>query len=120
MAAANTIAGTAHLEGKCYAHTTLGKELTTLKQAITWLIEDGHIKGMKPIKLKIRKAESQPAYCYRPGEVKAIVEFGVGKPKLTWLVDVIIALACTGLRIAELASLRWADIDIEPGLLRLT
>ena len=31
-----------------------------------------------------------------------------------------IALACTGLRIAEMASLRWADIDLESGRLSLT
>ena len=30
------------------------------------------------------------------------------------------ALACTGLRISELAALRWSDIDGENNLIRLT
>ena len=55
-----------HLEGKGYAHKTLVNELTTLKQAVKWMIQAGHLKGTKPIELKLRKAESQPAYCY-PG-----------------------------------------------------
>ncbi len=33
---------------------------------------------------------------------------------------VIVALACTGLRIAELASLRWSDLDLKTGRLKLT
>jgi integrase len=30
---------------------------------------------------------------------------------LTWLEAVIVGLACTGLPISELASLRWSDVD---------
>ena len=99
---------------------TLVNELTTLKQAVKWLIKEGHLQGMKPIELKLRKAESQPAYCYRSAEVRAMVEHCGEKEALRWLGDVIIALACTGLRISELASLRWSDIDLELGRLSLT
>lgn len=35
--------------------------------------------------------------------------------ELSWLASVITGLACTGLRISELAALRWSDIDIELG-----
>ena len=110
----------AYLAGKGYSHKTLVNELTTLKQAVKWMIQAEHLKGMRPIELKLRKAESEPAYCYRPEEVKAMVEQCRTKSALGWLADVIIALACTGLRIAELASLRWADIDLESGRLSLT
>ena len=109
-----------YLEGEDYAHKTLVNELTTLKQAVKWLIQEGHLQGMKPIELKLRKAESQPAYCYRPVEVKAMVELCWANTAIHWLAEVIIALACTGLRIAELASLRWSDIDLESGRLALT
>lgn len=40
--------------------------------------------------------------------------------KLNWLADVIIALACTGFRISELASLRTSDLDLKVGVIRLT
>lgn len=110
----------ADLEDKGYAYKTLLNELTTLKQAIGWMSQAGHLHGVKPIDLKLRKAESERAYCYRPEEVRAMIEFCRAKPKLQWMADLIIALACTGLRISELASLRWSDLDLEAGRLRLT
>ena len=109
-----------HLEGQGYAHKTLVNELTTLKQTFKWLIKAGHLKGTTPIDLKLRKAESEPAYCYRPKEVTAMVKHCRADTALHWLGDVIIALACTGLRIAELASLRWVDIDFESVRISLT
>ena len=108
------------MEKKGYSHKSLVNELTTLKQAVKWLIQQGHLKGMQPIELKLRKAESQPAYCYRPAEVKAMVEHCRAVEELGWLGNAISALACTGLRIAELASLRWADVDLESRRLSLT
>jgi integrase len=109
-----------HLEKKDYKHKTLVNELTTLKQAVKALIELGHLPGMTPIDLKIRKAESEPAYCYRGAETAAMIQLCCSEPSLRWLADVIIALACTGLRIAELASLRWSDLDLENRRLNLT
>lgn len=109
-----------HLEEQGYAHKTLVNELTTLKQAIKWMIEEGHLGGMKPIRLKVTKADSEPAYCYRAEEVGAMVKHCHAELALKWLGDVIIALACTGLRIAELACLRWSDINLESERISLT
>jgi integrase len=39
---------------------------------------------------------------------------------LQWLGHVVAILACTGLRMGELASLRWSDIDFTEQMLRLT
>jgi integrase len=41
-------------------------------------------------------------------------------PELRWLGAVIVALACTGLRISELAGLRWNDVNLETEMLTLT
>ena len=109
-----------HLEDNGYQHKTLVNELTTLKQAIKWMIEAGHLHGKQPIELKLRRAESVPHYCYRRAEVAAMLKLSAQGEQTAWLTWVITALACTGLRIAELASLRWADIDLESGMLRLT
>lgn len=35
--------------------------------------------------------------------------------RLHWLADVIVALAATGMRIGELAALRWSDVDLYRG-----
>lgn len=110
----------AELENKGYAHKSIVNELTTLKQAVKWMIDQGHIKGMDPIKLKLRKAETEAAYCYRPEEIRALIEYCAADDTLGWLGRVIIALACTGLRIAELTQLRWSDIDLATGRLQLT
>ena len=109
-----------HLQREGYAHKTLINELTTLKQAVKWMIEQEHLNGMEPIKLRLRKAESEPAYCYRGVEIQAMVRHCRASEALRWLADVITALACTGLRIAELASLRCVDIDFATGRLKLT
>jgi integrase len=42
-----------------------------------------------------------------------------GVPGSDWLADVILALATTGLRISELAGLRWSDIDLDAKTIRL-
>ena len=33
--------------------------------------------------------------------------------ELSWLADVLVCLACTGMRISELATLRWVDLDLD-------
>jgi integrase len=104
-----------HLEGLGYAQKTLLNELTTLKQAVKWLIEAKHLTGCEPIDLPLRKVESERAYCYRPAEVRAIVERCRQIPAVNWLGDVVVGLACTGMRIDELVNMKWADVAFENG-----
>ena len=109
-----------HLERKDYAGKTLRNELTTLVQTQKWLIQEKHLLGVEPLRLKMRKVESQPAYCYTPEQVQAMIQHCRANPKIGWLGGVMVGLACTGLRISELASLRWTDIDLAGGRLNLT
>lgn len=110
----------AHLESRDYKTKTLRNELTTLGQAIRWLVQEEHLIGYEPPKMKLKKVESERAYCYEPAEVSAMVAHCRERSDLEWLASVITGLACTGLRISELAALRWSDIDIERGMLTLT
>ena len=110
----------AHLDEKGYARKTQHNELTTIKQAYRWLITAGHLVGCKPLDLPLRKAESKPAYCYRANEVQEIIKFLEKRPDLAWLNQVVVTLACTGLRIGELVSLRWTDVCLENSILTLT
>jgi integrase len=52
--------------------------------------------------------------------MRAMVRACRRQKDLNWLADVRIALARTGLRISELASLRWSDIDFGNNLISLT
>jgi integrase len=108
------------LEKQCYAQKTLLNELTTLKQCVRWLIDDGRLVGCEPINLKLKKVESQRAYCYRSTEVVAILERCRQVPTLGWIGDAVTALAHTGMRIQELANLRWSDVDFENNRVTLT
>jgi integrase len=100
------------LDEEGYAYATEYLELTTLKQAMKWLIDDA--KLLPPAcscTLELRKPSGTTAYCYTQEEVSAMVEHCRITPDLSWLGDVIIALAHTGLRIGELSQLRWGDLD---------
>lgn len=109
----------AHLEANDYAYRTQYLELTTLKQAILWLAKKKHLVAEGRIELPLDKAQGTDTYCWRPEEVRAMLEHCRGRPELAWLAGVILALAATGLRISELAGPRWSDIDLEGGMIRL-
>lgn len=48
-----------------------------------------------------------------------MVELCRSNTETLWLAHVITALACTGLRISELAGLRWTDIDLESDVISI-
>tara|TARA_R110002073_G_scaffold8761_8_gene46915 strand:+ start:7040 stop:8305 length:1266 start_codon:yes stop_codon:yes gene_type:complete len=98
-----------HLDAEGYARKTIYGELNLLKTAFKWLCTEGHI-DRNPLKLKLRKAECERAYCYTSEEVNSMLKLCKEREELSWLHAVITALACTGLRISELASLKWSDI----------
>lgn len=101
-----------HLTEREYAYKTVFGELNTIKTAFKWLCTEGHL-SREPLKLKLRKADCQRAYCYTDAEVAAMIQHCGENDELTWLQGVIIALSCTGLRISELASLKWSDVRFE-------
>lgn len=109
-----------HLEKLGRTSKTLENELTTIKQCVRWLIDEGHLPGAEPIKLKLKKIESRRAYCYRPEEVAAMLQRCRSTEGLDWIGDVITGLACTGMRIAELTGLKWSDVDLDDGRISLT
>src|SRR5262249_8824808 len=93
---------------------------TTLKQVIKWLVEEKHLPGSCLVQLPLARPQGTTTYCWRPDEVRAMVQHCRGDAGLGWLAGVMTALACTGLRISELASLRWSDIDRDNNLIALT
>jgi integrase len=110
----------AWLDGEGYAYRTEFLELTTIKQAINWMIEEKHLPDACRIRLSLTRMTGTDTYCWRSEEVEAILAQCYAVPELAWLGDVLTALACSGMRISELASLRWSDIDLEANMIKLT
>ena len=92
-------------------------ELTTLKQLIKVLNNQG-FGGLQEIDLPLRKPSGTTRYCYTTEEVNAMIRFCMANPRLHWLARILITLAHTGMRISELADLRWTDIKGDVIILR--
>ena len=108
------------LEKKGYAQATLYLEATTVKQLIRWLVGEQKLSASALISLTLRKPAGSNTYCWRPEEVTAMIDHCRSSPALEWLGDVIVALALTGMRISELGSKRWADIDFDANIVRIS
>jgi len=107
------------LEDEDYAPATLYIELTTIKQAVKWMVEEGMLPTTNRLTLKLKKVQGTKTYCYSPEEVRAIIARCRGCDDLHWMADVVTALARTGLRIGELCALRWSNVDFERGVIHL-
>jgi integrase len=107
------------LEDRDYHPRTQYTELTVLKQVLKWLAAEGLLPAAGVPSVKLVKPRGTTTYCYTRRQVGAIVTFCRGRSDLAWLADVVVALATTGLRIGELAGLRWSDVDLGRGVLRL-
>ena len=94
-----------------YAYASEYLELTTLKQAMKWMIGEKLIPKSCGFELELKKPQGTSTYCYTAAEVAAMIIHCHTKLELKWLGDVIVALTHTGLRIGELATLRWSDLD---------
>ena len=98
---------------------TLYLELTTIKQTVKYLVEEGYLSEACRITMSLSKPKDSPTYCYSLQEVEAIVAFCKANEDFVWLGQVVVALACTGMRISELASLRWSDVDFDRNVVRV-
>ena len=110
----------AWLEDNGYAYRTEYLELTTLKQAVRWFVSEGILSASNVIVLPMKKAVGSDTHCWTSEQVQAIRKQCQAADALMWLEGVVVALSCTGLRISELASLRWPDIGSAANQIHLT
>ena len=99
------------------ADRTVFFELTLLKSISRWLVEQGHLPAGSELKYSLRKPQGTDTYCYATSEVTAMIGRCRNTAGLAWLANVIVALVHTGLRISELAGLRWSDVNLQQNLL---
>jgi integrase len=110
----------AHLAVAKFADGTIRFELNQIKTVVKCLIRLEHLTGVKPLVLKVEKPDGTTTYCWTPEQVRAMLDHCRARPDLAWLQAVLVGLSCTGLRISELASLRWSDVDWDANVIRLT
>lgn len=101
------------------AYRTAYLELTTLKSVSKWLVEEKLIPAECLLRYSLSKPQGTDAYCYRPEEVAAMIAVCNSKPGLVWLANLIVLLAHTGMRIGEAVALRWSDVDLVAGAIRV-
>src|SRR4051812_32578187 len=58
-------------------------------------------------------------YCWRDAEVTAMIARCCSRDDLKWLGQVLVGLVYTGMRIDELAQLRWPAVDFDRNMLRV-
>jgi integrase len=107
------------LSSESYAYATQYLELTTLKQAIKWFVSEKHLAESCIVKLPLAAPEGTMTYCYSDVEVQAMIEHCLGRHDLMWLGHIVVGLVYTGLRIDELAQLRWPAINLEKRVLQV-
>ncbi|QDT63561.1 tyrosine-type recombinase/integrase [Calycomorphotria hydatis] len=99
----------AWLVAEGYARASQYLEVTTIKQILKFLMDENHLPETKLPTVPIRKSHDSNTYCWKPHEVDRIIAH-CNTEEMQWLRVIVIALASTGMRIGELASLRWSDI----------
>lgn len=102
------------------ADRTIVLECNLVCGIVKWLVEEGTLPPQHRFVLKLAKPEGTTTYCFTKAQVARMIEYCAGISKLTWLGNVITALATTGFRINELVKLRWTDIDLDSDSIRLT
>lgn len=109
----------AWLDGEQYLPRTQYFALTCIKTVLKYLIAEKLIPAECAFKMKLRKPKGTDTYCWLRAQVEAMVRYCEQDPNLTWLKHVIIGLARTGMRISEMAGLRWPDVDLERDFISL-
>ena len=96
-----------------FAANTQHLELTALKAVKNFLVEEGLLPESARVRISLQRSQESTTYCYRRDEVQAMLQLCQTDPDLHWLGDILLTLACTGLRISELIGLRWTDIQTD-------
>lgn len=102
------------------AFATQYLEGTTVKQAINYFIKKERLPSDRKLSVRLSKPQGTSTYCYRAEEVNAIIEHCFRTRGIHWLGNVCATMAFTGMRISEVANLRWEDVDLVRGTITLT
>jgi len=96
---------------------TIRNEISTIIQAWRWAMERRYVSGLPPKRPKLKHKPKITRYVPSTEEFWAVVDaIPESRP---WAVTMLMLMEATGARSGEVASLTWADIRLERGLVRL-
>lgn len=94
-------------------------ELMLLVSISKWLVAEDLLGERFRLRLKLVTPEGTDTYCYNRQEVRRMLEFCQESKAGQWIRPILLTLATTGMRIGELISLRWEDIDFDAATIRI-
>lgn len=108
-----------HKQGRKYAPRSIKLELRTVCSVSNFLIEEKLLDANHHFTIRLGADEDSDRYCFKREEVAAMIVHCNANQALHWLRDAIVGLATTGLRSAELAGLRWNDINLDTNQIKV-
>lgn len=100
---------------------TQGKILAAVKSFYRWAYRRGDVEASPADRVRTPKFEKRLPRHLRPGEIETLLEAPEGDEPLTRRDRAMLELLyATGLRVAEVVSLDWRDLDLSARTLRVT
>lgn len=110
----------AHMSREGLSRRSQGRALSAVRSALRWACERGYLESNPAAGIRTPKQEKTLPRHLRPGEIEELVEAPPSDDPLTCrdraLLEVLYA---TGLRVGELVSLDWYDLDLKARVLRV-
>ena len=97
-----------------YADKTIYGALTVAKQVFKWGHQEGKLSEYRLAAAKVAKAKARPQPCFTTEQVELIIHHTTGVEQAAFA-----TLAYAGLRIGEVEQLRWTDVKMDHGELRM-
>jgi integrase len=94
--------------------------ITTIKQVSKYLVDTRHLPASCAFRYPMSKPTGTDTHCYSVEEVSVILKLAKSLPGQEWMHRALVGLAHTGLRVSELASLRWSDFNDDLTMIHLT
>ena len=102
------------------APASLGLFLSTCRSFFRFLARDGEVKVNPAVSVRSPKIPRKLPKVLDADEMSALLEFPTDDAEAVHDRAMLELLYSSGLRVAEIVSLRWRDLDVHEGMLRVT
>ncbi|MBZ0110865.1 MAG: tyrosine recombinase XerC [Thermoanaerobaculia bacterium] len=118
--AATVRAFVSHLSKQGLGKRSQGRSLSAVRSCFRYAVSRGQLGANPAVRVRTPKVDQRLPRHLRPLEVDAILQAAAGEEPLQRRDNAILELLyATGLRVGELVSLEWTDIDLNSRVLRV-